>query len=198
MGRWGGSLSTQEEGRSHSARTVPAQCPHSARTVPVQCPLGKQSISHIAWGEGGEGRGWRPSVPSTPSPMQCAKCFGFCAGTVRALCGHCAGTVVPSFFLGRQAPSPPTHLPTEPSPRTFCPASQLRRSHTHRNRLNAHQHTRPAPPHLEAGKTLILGRKSSYLAHCTVGEATFFLPSVAFLESARFCTVCASKLRGGP
>ena len=83
----------------HSARTVPAQCPHSARTVPAQCPHEKSCVKQqihqkqqlnlfeillIAY-----------HILISPNVFHAgtvrALC-GHCAGTVRALCGHCAGT----------------------------------------------------------------------------------------------------------
>ena len=68
--------------------TVPVQCPYSARTVPVQCPIEFSTVplcpfvlkKRVQILESFKGRNARALWKTL-------------SGTVRALCGHCTGTV---------------------------------------------------------------------------------------------------------
>ena len=75
---------------SHSARTVPAQCPHSARNSARTVPAGKNCT--FAQTRQQENLLFRLLILKTVV-FACGHCAGTVAGTVRALCGHCAGTV---------------------------------------------------------------------------------------------------------
>ena len=68
----------------YSARTVPVQCPHSARWKKTQCPhffvfQGSSDTTHL--------------VRIKESTGTVFFSNGHCAGIVRALYGHCTGTV---------------------------------------------------------------------------------------------------------
>ena len=94
----------------HSARVVPAQCPR-------QCPPGKQSSAR---GSLVPGKKAEASIP-TQEQKKRGHCFvfqaGTVAGTVRALRGHCAGTV---YSLGAALPAggrqPPPWRPPVATP----------------------------------------------------------------------------------
>ena len=97
------------------------QCPRSARAVPAQCPRqcppGKQSSAR---GSLVPGKKAEASIP-TQEQKKRGHCFvfqaGTVAGTVRALRGHCAGTV---YSLGAALPAggrqPPPWRPPVATP----------------------------------------------------------------------------------
>ena len=78
--------------------TVPAQCPRSARTVPATVPAWKTKQCprfSRSWKESG-------SLYTLSRSKNRGHCCVFQAGTVRALRGHCAGTV---YSLGAALPA---------------------------------------------------------------------------------------------
>ena len=93
----------------HSARAVPAQCPRSARTVPATVPAWKTKQCprfSRSWKESGSL--YTHSRTKKTRALLCfpgGHCRGHCAGTARALRGHC---VFPRRRVtsGRQAATP--------------------------------------------------------------------------------------------
>ena len=76
--------------------TVPAQCPRSARTVPAQCPhSARLGIKAVPAGLSFIRRKGKPlylikiKEPRALLYFPGGHCRGHCAGTVRALRGHC-------------------------------------------------------------------------------------------------------------